>query len=168
MALATLLSRDLFGDESSGGEAGRMDEPSYDSNFSDLARRAPHFRPRARAVIQLFMNGGPSQVDLLDPKPELSRSDGRKPPAAISEDLNQPGRLGNLMKSPFTFSRCGESGMEISEALPHLQKHADEICVVRSMHTTNHEHGPALRLIHGGGEKVVVREKKGLLSRLFG
>jgi hypothetical protein len=96
------------------------------------------------------MNGGPSQMDLLDPKPELTKRDGETPPARIAGDIATPDAAGNLFKSPFQFAPRGECGMEISDALPHLHKHADDICLIRSMHANKFIHGDALFLIHSG------------------
>lgn len=139
VALYGLLANDLLGKDSGTGP-----------NFSDLRPRSSHFPPRAKAVIQLFMNGGPSQIDLLDPKPELTKRDGQKPPAQIAGDVATPDAAGGLMKSPWKFAPRGECGMEISAALPHLAQHADDICLIRSMHATKFIHGDALFLIHSG------------------
>ena len=81
------------------------------------ARRPPHFPARAKAVIQLFMHGGPSHVDLLDPKPALEKFDGKPPPAEVADDEKL---TGNLLKSPFKFLKHGQSGLEFSETLPHI------------------------------------------------
>src|SRR5213083_1339880 len=96
----------------------------------DLQPKRPHFAPRARAVIQLFMHGGPSQVDLLDHKPILDRYDGQAPPAEVADDERI---TGNLLKSPYRFFKHGQSGVEFSETLPHIARHADRIAVIRSM-----------------------------------
>jgi len=109
--------------------------------------KPPHFAPRARAVIQLFMHGGPSQVDLLDPKPELSRLDGQSPPAEVADDEN---RTTYLMGSPFKFSKHGESGLEFSEVLPGIARHADDIAVVRSMFTEHRNHEQAIWMANTG------------------
>src|SRR6516165_9535567 len=105
----------------------------------DIRPRQPHFEPKARAVIQLFMHGGPSHLDLLDPKPMLDRYDGQAPPAEVADDERI---TGNLLKSPFRFRPYGQSGVEFSEVLPHIARHADRIAVIRSMFTEhrNHEH----------------------------
>lgn len=109
--------------------------------------RPPHFEPKARAVIQLFMHGGPSQVDLLDPKPMLERYDGQAPPAEVADDERL---TGNLLKSPFRFHRHGQSGLEFSEVLPHIGRHADKIAVVRSMFTEHRNHEQACWMMHTG------------------
>ncbi len=115
-----------------------------------LAREAdatPHFRPRAKRVIQLFMNGGPFQGDFFDPKPALNKYAGQRPKAV---DLRTENKTGGLMAVPFGYRRCGKSGLEVSDLLPHLGKCADELCVLRSMHTDNPNHGPALYLMNNG------------------
>src|SRR5476651_318437 len=83
--------------------------------------KQPHFTPKARAVIQLFMHGGPSHLDLLDPKPMLERYDGQAPPAEVADDERL---TGNLLKSPFRFHKHGQSGVEFSVVLPHTARHA--------------------------------------------
>src|SRR6516165_852334 len=83
----------------------------------DLAPKPSHFPARARAVIQLFMHGGPSHVDLLDPKPMLAKFDGKKPPKEVADDEKI---TGNLLKSPYRFHKHGQSGIELSETLPHI------------------------------------------------
>lgn len=140
IALASLLSPDLRAAES---------KPPK-KNFEDLKPRPPHFRGRAKAVIQLFMNGGPSQVDLFDPKPTLTRLDGTASPARIAEELTFPKAAGGLLASPFEFSKHGKCGMDISNALPHLHKHADEIALIRSMVGEHFNHEQSLYLIHNG------------------
>ncbi len=110
----------------------------------------PHFDARAKAVIHLFMNGGPSQMDLFDPKPALDRFHGKPHFDKIAGEVENPQSAGALMRSPFTFARHGRSGMWVSSALPHLARHADEIALVRSLYTTNLTHEPALYLIHTG------------------
>ncbi len=111
-----------------------------------------HFPSRVRNVIFLHMVGGPSQIDLFSHKPELQRRDGEKMPDALWENLRlafvrqQP----NLFGSPFQFRRCGESGIEFSELLPHLGTVADELTVVHSMHTEQFNHAPAQLMFQTG------------------
>jgi hypothetical protein len=116
----------------------------------DLAPKTPHHGPRAKAVIQLFMNGGPSQVDLFDYKPALEKFAGQPPGRDLAAEVRAVRETGGLMPSPYRFSRHGESGLEISELLPHLGTVADDITVVRSMFTTHLAHEAALFLMHGG------------------
>ena len=106
-----------------------------------------HHQPRARRVIQLFMNGGPFQGDFFDPKPALNKYEGQRPGEV---DLRTERKTGGLLGSPYKFRRHGASGLEISELLPRLSQHADDICVLRSVYTDNPNHGPALLLMNNG------------------
>ena len=106
--------------------------PQVATAASPLAPKASHFAPRAKRIIHLFMNGGPSQVDTFDPKPALEKYNGKRPPSA---NLKTERKTGGLMKSPFKFAKYGESGIEVSELFPHVASCIDEICVIRSMHT---------------------------------
>jgi uncharacterized protein (DUF1501 family) len=115
----------------------------------DLTPREPHYRPRARNVIYLFQNGGPSQVDLFDPKPELKRREGEKPGEGYVNDVD-PKKTGAWLASPFKFERHGQSGMELSELLPELAKHADDIALVRSMVSEHENHEQACGHFHTG------------------
>ena len=85
--------------------------------LNSLAPRAPHFAPKARSVIFLYMDGGPSQVDTFDPKPKLDEYNGKPIP---SGNLRTERKTGNLLKSPFTFKKYGQSGIEVSEIFPKL------------------------------------------------
>lgn len=107
----------------------------------------PHFAPKAKRIIHLFMNGGPFQCDVFDPKPDLNRHAGQKPPEA---DLRTERPTGALMAVPFRFNKHGESGLEVSELLPRTAQLADELCVIRSMYTDNPNHGPALFMMNNG------------------
>jgi hypothetical protein len=113
----------------------------------DLRPREPHFAPKARAVIQLFMHGGPSHLDLYDPKPMLDRYDGQAPPAEVADDERL---TGNLLKSAFRFRKHGQSGLDFSDALVHIPRHADKIAVIRSMFTEHRNHEQALWMMHTG------------------
>src|SRR5262245_25972383 len=140
-ALAHLLQREGLLAQ----EAGRLGE-----NLPlNLRPRQPHFAPKANAMISLFMHGGPSHVDLLDPKPELQRNHGRDYSGnVVYSFVNRASR--KLMGSPFRFHRAGQSGTAISELLPHLAEIADDICVLRSMHTGHNGHEVSIRYFHGG------------------
>jgi hypothetical protein len=109
--------------------------------------RQPHVQPRAKRIIHLFMNGGPFGPDLLDPKPAINRYAGQRPQAVRLRTENQ---TGGLMAVPFRFHRAGRSGVEVSELLPNLARCIDDICVIRSLHTDNPNHGPALYLMNNG------------------
>jgi hypothetical protein len=145
-ALATLLSRDLYGAtlESSSGL------PDGHRRMYDLKPRPPHFAPKAKAVIHLFMNGGPSQMDLFDPKPVLDKHNGEPYFDKVAADLTTPEQVGGLLRSPFKFAQHGKSGIWISELMPHVADQADKICVIRSMFTMHPNHEPALFAIHTG------------------
>src|SRR5262245_18608923 len=118
--------------------------------FSDARPRAPHFAPKAKSVIHLFMNGGPSQMDLFDPKPFLDAHHGESYFNKIAGEVESPNAAGALMRSPFKFAQHGKCGMWVSDALPHLTKHVDDLCLVRSLFTTNITHEPAVYLIQTG------------------
>lgn len=102
--------------------------------------------PRAKRVIFLFMNGGPSHVDTFDPKPALSRFEGKQP----SGKLYKAPKTSGFMSSPLQFNRCGQSGIEVSESLPRLGSVIDDCCVIRSMHTDVPNHEPALLMMNTG------------------
>ncbi len=116
----------------------------------DLTPKKPHHAPKAKAVIQLFMNGGPSQVDLLDHKPALTKYAGQPPSRDLAAEVRAVRESGGLMPSPYKFAKHGKSGIEVSEMLPHLAKVVDDIAVVRSMYTTHLAHEAALFIMHGG------------------
>jgi hypothetical protein len=107
----------------------------------------PHFTPKAKHVIFLFMTGGPSQMDLFDPKPALAKYEGQRPP---SVDLRTERVTGGLLPSPFSFAKYGRGGVDVSELLPNIAATIDEICVLRSVYTFNPTHTPARNLIHSG------------------
>ena len=116
---------------------------------TDLRPRLGHADPPAKSMILLFQTGGPRQMDLFDPKPELQRRSGQQHP--VKFEAFQPGSTDNtLLGSPFKFARRGECGMEISELLPHMASIADEICMVRSMFSDNNNHPQATRCINTG------------------
>jgi hypothetical protein len=111
------------------------------------AARRPHFAPRARRVIHLFMNGGPFQGDFLDPKPEINRYAGQRPEAV---QLRTENATGGLLPVPFQYRPCGKSGLPVSELLPHFSALVDEITVLRAVYTDNPNHGPALFMMNNG------------------
>lgn len=119
--------------------------------LNPLAPRKPHFPGRAKAVIHLFMNGGPSHVDTFDPKPELTRLHGKKLPKMLRTE--RP--TGAAFKSPFQFSKRGQCGLEVSSLYPHLGALADDLCVIRSMHADVPNHEPSLLLMNCGDGRLV-------------
>ena len=142
LALAHLLKTD-------GLLASQGSSHSSSRSPTDLRPKSPHFPARAKSVIMLLQNGGPSQMDLFDPKPELQKRDGQKHPEDV--ESFQPGSESDtLMASPFKFHKRGQSGLAFSELVPHLGSVADELCVVRSMYSENNNHPQGLRMINTG------------------
>ena len=118
--------------------------------FNPLAARAPHFKPTAKSVIWLFINGGPSQVDTWDFKPALEKFHG-KPLKNFDKFTGFfSGSVGGLMKSPFEFKRHGECGKPVSSLFPHLSQHVDKMAFVHSGHTESNNHSPALFMMNCG------------------
>lgn len=109
--------------------------------------KQPHFAARAKHVIFLFLNGGPSQVDTFDPKPALQKFHGKPMP---TPNLKSERKTGNLLGSPFTFKKYGQSGIEVSEIFPEVGSVIDDFCVIRSMHTERPNHEPSLLLTNCG------------------
>jgi len=133
--------------------ASLSDERLFAQQFpSATAAKAPHFAPKARRIIYLFMAGAPSQLDLFDYKPTLQRHDGE----AVPEEVIKGERFAfikgvpKLLASPHTFARHGQCGAELSNLLPHLAKVADQIAIVRSMRTTQFNHAPGQILMNTG------------------
>ncbi|MDA1161934.1 MAG: DUF1501 domain-containing protein [Planctomycetota bacterium] len=114
-----------------------------DGSSAPMIPKQSHFPARAKNIIFLFMNGGPSHVDTFDPKPELKKQEGK------------PGKGGNYMPSPYSFKRYGESGIPISEIYPHLSECADELCILNGMHTSTPNHEPGLLMMNSGAQQPV-------------
>ncbi len=135
-----------------------------------LSPKEPHFTPRAKRIVFLFMKGGPSHVDTFDPKPSLDRDDGKPPPFALPRVVFAA--QGNLLKSPWKFKQHGESGLPVSELFPNVAKHIDKLCVLRSLHGSNPAHGGALLKIHTGsdlvwGLKIKISPRSSRFARLW-
>lgn len=122
-------------------EQGRVDA-------AEKPNRRSHYPASADSVICLFQHGGPSQMDLFDHKPELTKRNGQKYDGDL--EIHFPGQRGNILGSPFEFRPYGDSGIEVSEVLPHTAKIVDDITLVRSVTTESVDHESALRLIHSG------------------
>jgi hypothetical protein len=116
-------------------------------NCEAATPRGLHFAPRAKHVIFLFLTGGPSQMDMFDPKPALEKYAGQRP---SSVDLRTERVTGGLLPSPFKFNKYGRGGVDVSELLPNIASVIDEICVIKSVYTFNPTHTPARNLIHSG------------------
>jgi hypothetical protein len=140
-ALASMLTRE--GLAAGAGPVVRTDP---------MAPRPPHFPAKAKSVIYLFMNGAPSQLDLLDPKPKLNELDRQECPAEYLKGERFPFIKGTpkLLGSPHKFVKAGKCGADVSELLPHTQSIADDIAIVRSMHTDHFNHAPAELFINTG------------------
>ncbi len=118
-----------------------------------LAIKEPHFAPKAKRVIFLFMHGGPSQVDTFDYKPLLKRDHGK--PLPFQRPKVVSGQTFNLLKSPWDFKQYGQSGMWVSDLFPQLAKKVDDLCFIKSMWGSNSRHGGALLEIHTGSDTFV-------------
>ena len=118
-----------------------------------LAAKWPHFRPRAKRVIFLFMKGGPSQVDTFEHKPLLQRDHGK--PLPFSKPKVTFAKTGNLLASPWQFKPYGQCGHLVSELFPHVARHVDDICFIHGAHGTNPAHGGALLKLHTGADNFV-------------
>lgn len=143
--MGTLALADLFQQEQllAAGEA-KVADP--------MAPRAPHYAPKAKNVIFLFQEGAPSQMDLFDPKPALEKWHGQSLPPSMTKDLKlafiKP--TAKILASPRKFAQYGQSGMVFSDLLPHTSKYADELCMIRSMHSEAFNHHPGQLLLFSG------------------
>lgn len=142
MALASLLLEGILG----------RARASSLSASNPLSPQAPHFAPKAKRVIHLFMAGAPSQLDLFDYKPKLSELEGKPlPPSVIGGQRYAFIRHDAAVLGPrYKFSRHGQSGAEISEMLPHLGEVVDDICLIKSVHTDQFNHAPAQLFLNTG------------------
>ena len=135
LALAYLLHKDgLLAAESSDASCN-----STPLSGNPYAPKPPHFKARAKAIISLFITGGPSHVDTFDPKPALAKYAGQ--PLTGKGDINvRQGWPGPLMPSPFQFKKYGQSGIEVSEIFPNLAQHVDEMAILRSVYARSNDH----------------------------
>ena len=143
IAMSSLLS----------GEGATASDPSSLTTNHPLRPRPPHFLPRAKRLIYIYLEGGPSQMDLFDPKPELNRQDGQPLPPSLLENVRfafLQKETARLLGTPRTFSRFGQCGMELSDLLPHLGSCADDLCLIRSMHSDQFNHLPGQLLMNCG------------------
>ncbi len=123
--------------------------PELQPRHYDLTPKPTHHTRRARAMISLFMQGGPSHIDLLDPKPAMARYDGQPFPGTIRYD-NAAEASARVLASPWRFRRCGQAGIDVSELLPNLAEIVDELCIIRSMRTGVNNHGQSINALNGG------------------
>ena len=117
-----------------------------------LTTHLPHALPKAKRVIMLFMHGGPSQVDTFDYKPQLQKDDGKTLPFAPAKNISATPKL---LKSPWKFKKYGEAGQWVSELLPHITGHIDDLCILRSLHSRGQSHGQAVSMLHTGSDNLV-------------
>jgi len=142
MGLGAVALSSLF------SEAGLLSADEEKPVFSSLAPKQPQFPAKVKRVIHLFMNGGPSQVDTFDPKPLLEKYHGKQ---LLDGKYKNDKRMGGAaFASPFKFQKRGESGIEVSELLPKISEHIDDICVIRSMVTDVPNHEPGLMMMNCG------------------
>ena len=142
VALAALL-----GSESQAADA------TGPATANPLAPRPPHFAPRAKRIIFVFMKGGPSGIDTFDYKPRLQQYAGQ--PLPFDKPRVQFAPTGNLLASPWRFRRYGQSGLPVSDLFPHVAQHVDDLCILNSVHGTNAAHGGALLKLHTGSDNFV-------------
>ena len=132
---------------------GLLEADTFGQGPNPLASRLAHHAPRAKRILFLFMKGGPSQVDTFDYKPRLQKDHGK--PLPFDKPRVQFADTGKLLGSPWTFSQHGECGLPVSELFPHTARHADDLCVINSVHGTNAAHGGALLKLHTGSDNFV-------------
>ncbi len=128
------------------------------SGTNPLAPKTPHFRPRARRMIFLFMQGGPSHVDTFDYKPLLDRDDGKMLGFDDARTIANTGKRGTsqrVMKPLWKFSQHGQSGRWVSELFPEIARHVDDLCFIHSLHTEGVAHGPATLFLHCGSTNFI-------------
>ncbi len=141
VALAGLLAEQDYG-------AALVENVPPEGGPDGGARRGPHFAPRAKSVIFLYMDGGPSQVDTFDPKPRLTREHGK--PIQTKTHPTQFNNIGNVLGSPWKFRNYGQSGLPFSDLFPNLGRRADDIAFIRSMVSNFSEHTSANYFLHSG------------------
>src|SRR4051794_37293627 len=121
------------------------------ADTAPLAPKAPHFPAKAKRVVHLFMNGGPSHVDTFDPKPMLDKFHGKPLP---NPNLRTERKTGAALRSPFRFRKSGQSGIEVSELFAKTAEYVDDLCVIRSMHADVPNHEPSLILMNCGDGRL--------------
>ena len=137
LALGSLFNDKLFASDGSAPGLGR-----------------PHFAPKAKNIIYLFQSGGPSHLDLFDPKPELQKRDGQQVPEELVKNIRlaQIGKEAKLLASPYKFAQYGQSGMWLSELLPHLRTIVDDVCFVQGFYSEAFNHDPATIFMNTGAQ----------------
>src|SRR5262245_55753380 len=131
--------------------AGLLEGETQAASVNPLAPRQPHFAGKARRVVHLFMNGGPSHVDTFDPKPLLDKYHGK--PLTVP-NLRTERKTAGALRSPYPFKRYGKSGIEVSDLFARTAAHADDLCVIRSLHADVPNHEPSLMLMNTGDGRL--------------
>lgn len=145
IAGATLWIAGIAGEQASGSPP----KPNLQPVQYDLKAKPSHFAPQAKAMISMFMQGGPSHMDLFDRKPELEKRNGENYPGELKYD-NAAESSAKIWSGPWKWERYGQCGMELSELVPHLGSIADDITLIRSMHTGVNNHGQSIYALHHG------------------
>jgi hypothetical protein len=152
LALAALLAEDgLLGGSAAGAESAGS---AADPRLNPLAPKKGHFPAKAKSVIWLFMNGGPSHVDTWQYKPELEKRDGQELEGFDKNTGFFKEQVGPVMRSPFQFARYGESGAWVSEIFPGMAQHVDDMTFIHSCYTNSNNHSPALFMINTGTTRM--------------
>lgn len=147
MGMGALSLASLF------GNLGFLNSSQAGESFSSpLAPRQPHFPGKAKRVIHIFANGGPSHVDTFDPKPALQKYAGKALPM---ENLPTERKTGAAFPSPYKFKKYGKSGIEVSEIFPHVAESIDDVAVIRSMYADIPNHEPSLLLMNCGEARLI-------------
>lgn len=154
-AAASVSRRDFLSQAGGGagmiGLATLLADEAQANGSSALSDLKPHFKPRAKRILWLFMHGGPSAVDLLDPKPELIRLSGQPLPDSLADVMTRRNVVKNPLLGPIRpFRKHGQSGLEISDFLPHTARHADKLCVLRSCHGDSVNHPQSVYQMNTG------------------
>lgn len=131
-----------------------LDEKLFATDANERILANPHFAPKAKNIIYLFQSGGPSHLDLFDPKPELAKRDGQTVPQELVKNIRlaQIGKDARLLASPYKFARYGKSGVWLSELLPHLQTIVDDVCFVQAFYSEAFNHDPATLFMNTGAQ----------------
>ncbi len=148
MGMGALGLGSILGNLGFGGSA-RAEEIS---SISPLGPHAPHFAPRAKRIIHIFANGGPSHVDTFDPKPSLDKYAGKMLPMA---NLATERKTGAALASPFKFKKYGQSGIEVSDIFSHVAENVDDMCILRGMYADIPNHEPSLLLMNCGEARLI-------------
>jgi Protein of unknown function (DUF1501) len=131
-----------------------LNEKLFASTTGEPVLGKPHFAPKAKSIIYLFQSGGPSHLDLFDPKPELTKRNGQQVPEDLVKNIRlaQIGKNAKLLASPYRFARYGKSGMWLSELLPQLRTIVDDVCFVQGFHSEAFNHDPATLFMNTGAQ----------------